>query len=208
MSTDLAPALQAGLGALGEPLDAARQQQLLDYVALLAKWNQAYNLTAVREPRDMLIRHVLDSLTLLPHLAPGRWLDVGSGPGLPGLVLAIARPELQWTLLDSNRKKTLFCGQAARALRLANVTVVHCRAEEHRPEAGYQGITTRAWTALDEQWRLLAPLLAPGGRLVAMKGRHPADEIAAFQPAPAGLRCEPLRVPGLNEERCVVIIPS
>ena len=208
MSTALAQTLAAGLTALGQPLTAAQQTQLLDYVALLAKWNQAYNLTAVRDPPGMLTRHVLDSLAVLPCLAPGRWLDVGTGPGLPGLVLAIARPDLSWTLLDSNRKKTLFCGQAARALRLANVAVVHCRVEEHRPEAGYQGITTRAWAALAEQWRLLAPLLAAGGRLVAMKGRHPVEEIAALVPAPAGLRYEPLRVPGLNEDRCVVIIPN
>ena len=92
-------------------------------------------------------------MSVLPYVRGPVIADVGSGAGLPGLVLAIARPELQWTLLDSNRKKTLFCGQAARALRLANVTVVHCRAEEHRPEAGYQGITTRAWTARDEMLR-------------------------------------------------------
>jgi 16S rRNA (guanine527-N7)-methyltransferase len=199
--------LSAGLNALGLALNAEQQQKLLDYVALIVKWNKVYNLTAVREPEAMITQHLLDSLAVLPHL-PGvtRLIDIGSGAGLPGIPLAIARPDWQITLLDSNHKKTTFLRQACLELGLANAEVVCERVEHYQPSAGYAAVISRAFSDLGEFARLTAHLLAKGGKLYAMKGIYPHEEIGKL-PQPFKLQeVIPLTVPGMDAQRHLVIV--
>jgi len=202
--------LSAGLGALGMDLNAAQQQKLLDYVALIGKWNKVYNLTAVREPEAMITQHLLDSLAVLPHLPQqsgvNRLVDIGSGAGLPGIPLAIARPDWQITLLDSNHKKTTFLRQACLELGLANAEVVCERVEHYQPSAGYAAVISRAFSDLGEFARLTAHLLAKGGKLYAMKGIYPHEEIGKL-PQPFKLKeVIPLTVPGMDAQRHLVIV--
>ncbi len=202
--------LSAGLGALGMDLNAAQQQKLLDYVALIGKWNKVYNLTAVREPEAMITQHLLDSLAVLPHLPQqsgvNRLVDIGSGAGLPGIPLAIARPDWQITLLDSNHKKTTFLRQACLELGLANAEVVCERVEHYQPSAGYAAVISRAFSDLGEFARLTAHLLAKGGKLYAMKGIYPHEEIGKL-PQPFKLQeVIPLTVPGMDAQRHLVIV--
>ncbi|MDO8464856.1 MAG: 16S rRNA (guanine(527)-N(7))-methyltransferase RsmG [Gallionella sp.] len=201
---NLAEELQLGCAQLGIPLGAGTQSKLLDYLALLHKWNKVYNLTAIRDPQQMVSNHLLDSLAVLPHLWEGRWLDVGCGAGLPGLVLAVAQPDWQFTLLDSNSKKTGFVQQAVIELGLRNVSV-HCeRVEAWQPEERFDGVISRAFSELGDFLRSTRHLLAPDGRWVAMKGA-PQQELAVL---PDGCRVErvvPLQVPGLHAARSLVI---
>ena len=206
MSDDTAalrPELEAGLGALA--LDPALATPLLDYVALLALWNSTYNLTAVRDPREMLAKHLLDSLAMQPFVRGLRTLaDLGTGPGLPGIPLAIATPGLQVTLVESNGKKARFLREAARQLGLGNVQVAESRIEAFRPGTPFDAITARALATLPLILELGGHLPGPGGRLLAMKGVVPDEEIATL---PAGWRLaavHPLRVPGLDAERHLV----
>ena len=193
--------LQTGLAQLDCVLDAAQQQQLLDYLALLDKWNRAYNLTAVRDPLKMVPLHLLDSLSIRPYLQGQQVLDVGTGAGLPGIPLAVAEPDRQFVLLDSNGKKTRFVLQAAQALGLNNVEVVQSRIETYTAVQPFDSIMSRAFATLADFIQGCAHLLAPGGQLLAMKGKHPADELAAL---PAGWQCSAehvLKVPGIEAER-------
>lgn len=206
MSTDidtLRPQLAAGLEALGLP--AALATPLLAYLALLARWNATYNLTAIRDPRDMLAKHLLDSLAMQPFVRGLRTLaDLGTGPGLPGIPLAIATPGLQVTLVESNGKKARFLREAARQLGLGNVQVAESRIEAFQPGTHFDAITARALATLPLILELGGHLPGPGGRLLAMKGVVPDEEIAAL---PAGWRLaavHPLRVPGLDAERHLV----
>lgn len=196
--------LQRGIAQLGIELDEKVQLKLLDYLAVLHKWNKVYNLTAVRDPQQMVSHHLLDSLAVLPHLWPGRWLDVGCGAGLPGVVLAAARPDWQFVLLDSNSKKTSFVQQAVIELGLKNVSV-HCgRVEDWRPAEKFDGIISRAFTELGDFLRITRHLMAEGGRWAAMKGLA-ERELAGV---PEGCRVEriiPLQVPGLDAARSLVI---
>ena len=196
--------LQRGIAQLGIALDVDAQRKLLDYLALLHKWNKVYNLTAIRDPQQMVSNHLLDSLAAMPHLWAGRWLDVGSGAGLPGLVLAVAQPGWQFALLDSNSKKTSFVQQAVIELGLRNVSV-HCtRVEEWQPAERFDGIISRAFSELGEFLRCTRHLMAPQGRWVAMKGA-PQQELSGV---PDGCRVErviPLQVPGLLAARSLVI---
>lgn len=179
-------------------------QRLLAYLAELERWNAAYNLTAVRDPLDMVSRHLLDSLAIHPYVR-GRMLDVGSGPGLPGIPLAIVQPELAVTTLDSNGKKARFMRHAVRALGLANVEVVEARVEDWRPAAPFDCVVSRAFASLTEFFEKTAHLVAPGGEWVAMKGKLDGRERAEV---PARHRLGEtirLNVPGLAEERHVVI---
>ncbi|XZG70447.1 16S rRNA (guanine(527)-N(7))-methyltransferase RsmG [Chitinibacteraceae bacterium HSL-7] len=207
VTASLAADLEAGLGRLGMTLDAAQRSALLDYVGLLDKWNKTYSLTAIREPARMVSHHLLDSLAPLPFFKAGeraRILDVGSGFGTPGIPLAIARPDWQLTLLDSNSKKTSFLRQVVLDLKLANVTVVTERVEHFRPEAGFDVITSRAFADLAEFVKLTGHLLAEGGEWAALKGVYPYEEIAQL---PAGTRdagVDVLKVPGLDAERHLV----
>lgn len=193
--------LEAGLGRLGVPLDEPVRQGLIDYVLLLAKWNKAFNLTAIRDPAQMVTRHLLDSIAVAPHLAEGRVIDVGTGPGLPGIPLALVFPERRFVLLDSNSKKTRFLVQAKAALGLDNVEVVHARVEDHRPERLFDTVITRAFASLPDILKSSCHLLAPDGSFLAMKGLVPHEELAAL---PAGFHVvEIIRlvVPGLDEEQ-------
>ena len=196
----LRPELAAGLAQLN--LDPALAAPLLDYLALLARWNATYNLTAIRDPREMLSKHLLDSLAMQPFVRDIATLaDLGTGPGLPGIPLAIATPSLQVTLVESNGKKARFLREAVRQLKLGNVQVAESRIEAFRPGTTFDAITARALATLPLILELGGHLPGADGRLLAMKGVLPEDEIAAL---PAGWRVaaiHPLRVPGLSAER-------
>ncbi len=197
--------LDAGLAALA--LDGALAQPLLAYLALLDRWNRTYNLTAIRDPRDMVAKHLLDSLAMHPHVRDIATLaDLGTGPGLPGIPLAIAVPSLHVTLVESNGKKARFLREAVRSLGLGNARVAESRAEALDEPGAFAAITARALATLPEILIVGGHLLAPDGRLLAMKGVRPDDEIAAL---PAGWRLEaihPLAVPGLAAERHLVVV--
>ena len=202
--TELRNELDAGLAALG--LDPALAMPLLAYLALLDRWNRTYNLTAIRDPREMVGKHLLDSLAMHAYLGAGSLADLGAGAGLPGIPLAIAKPALQVTLVESNGKKARFLREAVRTLGLANARVAESRAESLDEPGAYDAITARALATLPLIIELGGHLLKPGGRLLAMKGAVPDDEIAAL---PAGWRVEsvrPLTVPGLAAERHLVVV--
>jgi 16S rRNA (guanine527-N7)-methyltransferase len=205
--------LDAGLAALGVAATGQQRRQLLGYIDLLARWNRAYNLTAVRNPAEMIPRHLLDSLAVLPWVRRGPVLDAGTGPGLPGLPLAILRPELAFTLLDSNGKKVRFVRQAVLELGLGNVMPVQARLQAYRPRANFATITARALAPLAGLCADCAPLAAPGGVLLALKGREPGQEVAALVAAPpprvrtAAVVVHPLTVPMLDAERCLIEVP-
>ena len=202
---DLRPALDAGLTTLGLPT-LPLSDRLLDYLALLDRWNRTYNLTAIRDPREMLGKHLLDSLSMWPHVADGRLADLGTGPGLPGIPLALAKPGLEVTLVESNGKKTRFLREVVRQLQLPNVRVLESRAEAVDEPGAYDQITARAMDTLAGILDVGGHLLAPAGRLLAMKGQVPDAEIAALPP---GWRVEsvtPLRVPGVDGERHLVTV--
>ena len=195
-----------GLAAL---VGADAQARLLAYLALLDKWNRTHNLTAIREPERMITHHLLDSLAVLPHLPsrPGlRLIDIGSGGGLPGIPLAIVRPDWRLTLLDSNFKKATFLRQAAIELPLPNVEVVAERVEECARSAEFDIAISRAFSDLAVFAGAGGMLLAPGGRLVAMKGVYPHEEIAQL-PAGIGVTSTPsLKIPGVEGDRHLVIM--
>ena len=205
-AADLADRLSRGLQGLGVSCSPAQQDLLLDYVQLLNKWNKVYNLTAVREPQEMITRHILDSLSLLPFVSGRRVLDVGSGAGLPGIPLAIVCPERAFVLLDSNSKKTRFMQQAVWELGLGNVQVVHARVEDFAPEVLFDVVVSRAFAAIADMLGNSGRLCAHDGVLLAMKGADPVEELHQL---PAGYRVvavHPLRVPGLHEARHVVCL--
>jgi 16S rRNA (guanine527-N7)-methyltransferase len=207
----LEDALAAGVAKLGLDLGAALQAKLLAYLRLLEKWNRTHNLTAVREPARMLGLHLLDSLAVLPQLPKAqtlRLLDVGSGGGLPGIPLAIARPGWSVTLLDSNRKKCAFLRQVAAELALANVEVVAERVESYMPLTPFDVVIARAVSELAEFAASAGRLLAPQGRLMAMKGAYPAAEIAALPPAFHVVAAPKLDVPAVEGERHLVIVEA
>ena len=198
--------LAAGLTELGLDLSDAVQRKLLAFRDLLLKWNKTYNLTALRDPEQAISHHLLDSLAILPHVGAGPLLDVGSGGGLPGIPLAIARSELSVGMVDTVQKKASFLQQASIELGLKNVTVHHARVEEMQGQ--YAQISSRAFADLGLFVSLTRHLLAPGGRWLAMKGLRPDDEIAAL---PADITVEAiisLAVPGLEAERHLIILKA
>lgn len=191
----------AVLGVNLAPAGAGRLFALLDE---LERWNRSYNLTAIESREEMVTHHLLDSLSISPDLAGTRIADVGTGAGFPGLPLAIANPERQFTLIDSSGKKTRFIAHAVRTLELRNVTAVHSRAETLRPKVPFDTVTARALAPLPELLALLEPLCGPTTRVLAMKGRWPAEELERL-PAPWRLTgSRALKVPGLDAERCVL----
>jgi len=200
--------LDRGLEKMGLVLEPGQCRKLLDYLALLLKWNRAFNLTAIRDPDEMVSRQLLDSLSILPLLRGSRILDVGTGPGLPGIPLAVARPECRFTLLDSNGKKTRFVQQSITQLGLENVQVERTRVEAFHPQAGFDTITSRAFAALPRMLELSAHLLAPGGQLLAMKGTVPAGEIAELEAAGYRVRVLPLNVPGSDGQRHALLVEA
>jgi 16S rRNA (guanine527-N7)-methyltransferase len=204
MST--ADQLKSGLMALGLTLDLDTQQRLLDYIALIEKWNRAYNLTAIREPEKMVSHHLLDSLAVALHLRAKRLLDVGSGAGLPGIPLALANPDTHVTLLDSNHKKAAFLNQAVMELKLKNAEVCSERVESWQTQNRFDVIISRAFSDMGEFVRLTRHLLAPGGMFAAMKGLHPYEEIAKLPPDCKVRQVLPLAIPGLEGARHLVLI--
>lgn len=200
-----ADGLNQALIAMDLEIGPETQARLLDYLALLGKWNKTYNLTAIHKPERMLTHHLLDSLATLPYIAADRLLDVGSGAGLPGIPLALARPDLWVTLIDSSHKKCAFMQQAAIELKLANVTVVHGRVEDLNPDGKFPQIISRAFSDLSEFVRVSAAVLAPGGEWLAMKGLYPNEEVAQLKGARL-LRDVELRVPGLAAERHLIVL--
>lgn len=200
-------ALDSGFRAMtGHDLGPDEAARLLAYLDLLARWNRAYNLTAVTEPVQMVTRHLLDSLAVLPWAGNGRLLDAGSGAGLPGVPLAIMRPGLAVTLLDSGGKKVRFLNHVRRELPLANVEVVQCRLEAYRPQERPDRVISRAFASLAEFAGAARPLLAEHSRLLAMKGRLPRSELAALPSWVRVDRVVQLEVPGLQEQRHLVIM--
>ena len=184
------------------PVDASRR--LTNYLTLLERWNRAYNLTAVRDPAAMVVRHLLDSLSILPWLQGPNVLDVGSGAGLPGLPLAITRPDCAFCLLDSNGKRTRFLIQAVAELQLPNVSVVRSRVEDYQPASLFNSVVSRAFATVADMAANAGRLCAPDGRLLAMKGVFPDDELARLPPGYVVVGVYPLHVPHLEAERHLV----
>jgi 16S rRNA (guanine527-N7)-methyltransferase len=197
--------LRAGIEQLAVAVSESQFDLLIAYLTLLHKWNKAYNLTAVRDPLEMVSRHLLDSLAVEPYFETQSCLDMGSGAGLPGIPLAILRPQTRFVLLDSNSKKVRFLRQVTLELGLANATPVHSRLESLVPDEPFPTLISRAFTDLPNMLALAQGVLNPGCELLAMKGRVPDSEVAALPP---GYHCEilPLRVPFCEAERCLVRI--
>lgn len=200
--------LETGARQLGLKLSEVQREQLLAYLALLSKWNKAYNLTAVRDTSEMVSRHLLDSLSVAPHVQPcgTRWLDVGSGGGMPGVPLAILFPERHFTLLDSNGKKTRFLTQVKLELKLANLEVVHSRVEQFKPVQPFTGITSRAFSSLEDFANWTRHLGDLDSRWLAMKGVQPDDELQALPDDFQLERCLVLKVPGCQGQRHLLIL--
>lgn len=201
----LADSIERGAVRLDVALDDAQVAQLVAYLALLQRWNRAYNLTAVRDPAQMVSRHLLDSLSIAPLIAGQRVLDIGSGAGLPGLVLAIALPALKVTLLDPALKRTRFLLHASHQLKLRNVRVERLRVEDYVPDELFDTVTSRATIALQALIGVSPALLGEGGRLVSMLGKAP--EPGAVQiPSDWSMRIESLDVPGVDAQRHAAVL--
>lgn len=198
--------LSTGVAQLPMEVSADKQKQLMHYLALMQKWNKAYNLTAIRDPHDMVIKHLLDSLSIVPWVKGPQILDIGTGGGLPGIPVAIQCPEIEVTLLDSNGKKTRFLQQVKTELGLRNVTVVHARIEQFEAQQQFPQIVSRAFSALDLFVELALPKLTEHGELLAMKGQMPDEEISALKVEGMQLDVIPLAVPMLSENRHLILI--
>lgn len=205
-SSDYRQPMQRGLDALAIAYTEQQLEQLLAYLALLHKWNRAYNLTAVREPQMMIGRHLLDSLAVLPWLRGQRFADVGTGAGLPGIPLAIMRPDCTFDMIDSNGKKIRFVTQAINELNLRNAQARQCRVEEYRPEQCYDAVTSRAFAALIDMAQGCSHLLRPDGELLALKGVYPNEEIQALPPQYRVEASHELHVPGETGQRHLLVV--
>ena len=199
-------ALRSGLAQLQLELNEKQIRQLQDYLTLIAKWTRVYNLTAVRDPAEMMTHHLLDSLAIIRplhrHMQRGRLLDVGSGAGLPGVVIAICCPDISVSCVDTVAKKATFIKQAALELKLPNLSGVHARVENIATP--FDVVCSRAFASLIDFTQWSANALAPSAVWMAMKGKHPADELAALPPTVEVFHVEQLHVPGLAADRCVV----
>ena len=203
----LADVLKQGVAELGLALSAAQQEQLLDYLALLNKWNSVYNLTSVRDPMQMMTLHLLDSLAAVPAFQGAQnVLDVGAGGGLPGVVLAISKPDMKLSMIDTVHKKTAFLTQVKAELGLANVTVYTKKVQELEVKQPFDVITSRAFADLSDFVNWSGHLLAEGGRFIALKGTAPQDERERLPEPWKVERLQALEVPGLEAERHLVFI--
>ena len=198
--------LHQGLAALGLDPQSCPCEAYLQYIELLAKWNRAYSLTGVRDKERMIRVHVLDSLTVLPYIRGNRCLDAGTGAGLPGFILALAQPDVEWTLLDSNGKKIRFLRQLLFEMKTENVEIVHSRAEKFLSSDAYSSIISRAFGTLDAYYRAVEHLLLPGTRALALKGRLPDEELQEVAGWKGAVSVEELQVPGIRTHRSLVIL--
>ena len=204
--TPFSEQLAAGIAQMRLDISPAQQQKLLDYLALLQKWNKTYNLTALRDPAQMISHHLLDSLTILPYLANAQsMIDVGSGGGMPAIPAAICRPDLRITMVDANSKKTTFLRQAIIELGLDNAAVSNSRVEDWRDNQA-NIVTSRAFAELADFVRLTRHLLGENGHWVAMKGVYPQDELFRLPENVAAYQIDPVHVPTLNAERHIVLL--
>ena len=204
MSQDYRSRLKTGATKLGVELTDEQLDRLLAYHALLVKWNKAYNLTSVRDAGDMVDRHLVDSLSILPALTAEPLLDVGTGPGLPGMIIALLKPDVPVFLLDSNGKKTRFLNQVKMSLNVENVTVVHHRLESWQPDRQFEQITSRAFATLSDMVSFSRHLLADHGRFIAMKGLYPQEELEQLPSDIEIIAVSELRVPGTSGARHLV----
>ena len=198
--------LHQGLSGLGLDPQSCPCEAYLQYIDLLARWNRAYNLTGVRDKGRMIHAHVIDSLAVLPYIRGKRCLDVGTGAGLPGFILALTQPDKEWTLVDSNGKKIRFLRQLLFEMKTENVEVVHSRAEKFLSSVAYSSIISRAFGTLDEYYRAVEHLLLPGTRALAMKGRLPDQELQEVAGWQKSISVEELQVPGIRAHRSLVIL--
>lgn len=202
--------LTAGIAEMGLDVSLEAQQKLLQYLSLLSKWNKVYNLTAVRDPLEMVTLHLLDSLSVLPHIQARSLLDVGSGGGLPGIVLAICLPQLKVTTIDTVQKKTIFMRQVKGELGLNNLEVVHARVENYQPGEKFEAIISRAFSDIALFVKLTEHLLAQNGKWLAMKGQVPHEELTSLaikvNHAIKIKNIVPLNVAGLDAERHLLVI--
>lgn len=198
--------LAAGLERMELHLEADQRQTLVAYLTLLMKWNRAYNLTAVRDPQAVVSRQLLDSLAVLPLLTGRRMLDLGSGPGLPGVPLAVARPDIEMTLLDANSKKCRFLQQVKLELAIANVEIVCARVEHYRPRRPFELVVSRAFAGLREMYASASALLAPKGTMLALKGKLPRAELAELNRLGMQPEVYPLVIPGNDGARHAIRI--
>lgn len=204
MNYEVESVLEEGLAALGLTLSEQACGKLLDYVQLLARWNRTYNLTAVRDPVAMVTRHILDCLSLLPFLGDAqRIVDVGTGAGLPGLPLAVVRPDTDVVLVECNRKKVCFLKQVSSDCRVKNIQVVNQRVEDYKVEPGFDKLVVRAFASLSDIVDRAGHLLKPGGQILAMKGVCPEVELAVLTQS---YTVHPVQVPGMDEQRHIVEI--
>ena len=197
--------LVSGLQTLNLALNEQQVEQMLGFIRLIEKWNKAYNLTAIRDREDIVRLHLLDSLAIATFIKGKRVVDIGTGAGLPGIPLAICLPETEFTLLDSNAKKTRFVQQAILELKLDNVTVLHQRVENYKPEQTFNTAITRAFASLSDIVKLTTHLLGEDGVLLAMKGQNPEAELAQVT---AKTTLIPINIPGCEAERCLVKISA
>ncbi len=196
--------LAAGIMEMDLDISAEKQKKLLDYIGLLQKWNKVYNLTAIRDPLEMVTLHLLDSLSVLPYIKAKNLLDVGSGGGLPGIVLAICLPELQVTTIDAVQKKAIFMRHVKGELRLSNLEVLHVRVEDFQPREKFELIISRAFSEIALFIKLTRHLLAANGKWLAMKGSVPHQELAGV----VTNKTYPLAIAGLEAERHLIVIEN
>lgn len=208
MKKELANLLEVGLRELNLSVDAHQTRLLLEYLQILLKWNSAYNLTAVRDPKAMMTSHILDSLSIAPYIQGQRVLDVGTGAGLPGIPLAIFYPDRQFTLLDSNGKKIRFIFQVKNQLGLNNLTEIQNRAERYQPKILFDAVTSRAFSSLSDMTKTTNHLLSDGGRFYAMKGTLPTQELSMLTKHYKVVGSHELFVPGIKNDRHLIEIES
>jgi 16S rRNA (guanine527-N7)-methyltransferase len=204
--SQLADILEAGMQNMGVDYTSLQRDQLLAYLELLISWNKAYNLTAIRDPAQMIALHLLDSLTVLPHVTGEHLIDVGTGAGLPGIPLAIMYPDKQFTLLDSNGKKTRFLFQVRCHLGLTNVVEIQSRVEQHQPRKCYDAVLSRAFTSIADMVDKCHHLLAAQGVFLAMKGKFPQSELSEVAKDYKVETSHTLQVPGVEGERHLIVI--